>query len=1322
MMDNNSEKIDIDLSDSLTTPYRGLISTTLQGMEAGRFQDFIVKYLPIVDRKYLGLVPFGSTPFGKTTSGVPDSIKTLLSGEQVACECSTEEDYWTPPKDESDYQAKWKPVGDALKCFSRVAKLKEIVLAANRPIPKTHPNVKSDLIGYLQKQKSVPVTPISCEDIAQWLVWNANSSEARGLLREFFPEVYRIVEVTEQKEKVEVILDQLGLLGSPVSKVQEIVESNFGFSKDRLSAEIQNQLGFDSEKYQRRLGKFKGVSRVSVSPESLRSPLGKCTQLLGTPKIGKTFLCHEVLETTGLQTDWYQVPVDDRQHSEFLDSLVAGILSLFWNKSDAVSAYLEHSLERLPGISIVAPENKRVVVVDNAHLLSDNAFACLTEAIEVIKKTNLMMNLGVVFITNKNIALHFRTLNHTDVAPLWVAADLLKLLDYVGIPIPQENTAKFGELLQTTSLGHPLYAIALGKKYKTAADIVPILVSTPDMKDPDLSNGLKQLLYADILTTSDKQNFVQRLALLTAPARPKVLECLRVGISPNIPASTQVIYDEVGGAVLDGDPESGLSVSPVFRQIAQGKVSDPEKVAVYRAVADVLLQAEGKTIDGSAAIDAIYYLAFARDFDKAIGWAIRVLYGISKNKGNDAILKAVLGRLDLLTFINPPADGNVKIQLNSFLMMMAFYNTSVGNPKQASRLLSKIDLETLDAIKIPTELSELIHHMRTGVITQRLLLLSEEVNPALLLDLTATELNKATVEKPLLEIVKILPGLISKLTAPQLLTVNYKPLLDAIAKHHLPAVVELGVILGNLSNINNELKKLVAQDSPPETLIHLFQQVITAAAEAASGKFETAAAAISKIEMLGKSLGYKVERLGSVFMQLKGDVHFDLKDVDGSKSAYKLSNSLTTKYESHILGTNQFKLGILETKPEESLKWFLSAANELEKIKDYNWASRALGAAAVVLLKKGDNLQAIEIGERLTIWYYCENRKCGAALRLLSSQMLAFSYAAKGEPIPEMLNTTRSLDSGLYLTVSSDLEPAGGGPIVFHAFSELANVFKLRDKRIQLLKKSFSLPIRNKLDINALFMHYAFLLMELEPNELNLEDIRSNLQVLAENPPMSGEQFEKEYYINLFIRLYFRLKADPEKWRKLYFDYLAMVDKVADSSKLKDNPLYRIYADYYKGLAFIECGEKRLADIRLRAAFSGAKEVGLSDVIMESGGKLGFELIGFRASILELAEYQYETLKAMTSGSFTVTQIQNLGINLYRCWKGLQWRRLTSTDLEANRYLCDSAKTLSESGLSEVDAGLIMVSLMQRLFKDSKFILPTISSRIPESIDKLLRQ
>jgi hypothetical protein len=61
--------------------------------------------------------------------------------------------------------------------------------------------------------------------------------------------------------------------------------------------------------------------------------------------------------------------------------------------------------------------------------------------------------------------------------------------------------------------------------------------------------------------------------------------------------------------------------------------------------------------------------------------------------------------------------------------------------------------------------------------------------------------------------------------------------------------------------------------------------------------------------------------------------------------------------------------------------------------------------------------------------------------------------------------------------------------------------------------------------------------------------------------------------------------------------------------------------------------------------------------------------------------------------------LEIFGTNLYNCWRGLDYRRLSEQDLKAKKTLMDGAKTLQQARFDQKEAAPIMILLLSSLFE-----------------------
>ena len=174
------------------------ISDTLKGMEPGAFQDVCLEFLPLFDASYEGLERHGMTVEGKTRKGTPDLIKTLSDGKQIAVQCSVEVDYWSMPKDKTNFPS-WKPCKDIDKCLQGLSNIQEIVLCSNQEVPTNAPNAKAEVISYTKDKADVEMTLLCCSDIENSLIGNVREPAFGALFENHFPKICRWIVSEEER-------------------------------------------------------------------------------------------------------------------------------------------------------------------------------------------------------------------------------------------------------------------------------------------------------------------------------------------------------------------------------------------------------------------------------------------------------------------------------------------------------------------------------------------------------------------------------------------------------------------------------------------------------------------------------------------------------------------------------------------------------------------------------------------------------------------------------------------------------------------------------------------------------------------------------------------------------------------------------------------------------------------------------------------------------------------------------------------------------------------------------------------------------------------
>lgn len=1310
----------------LTEVQRGLLETRLQNMEAGRFQEFMLKFLPAFDARYEGVVRYGGTEYGKTKPGVPDLIKTLPSGDEIAFECGTEQDYWTPPTKPADWGEKWKPASDALKCLKRLTRPVEIVLPSTRPLSQGHPSAKTQLIDFLKQQSPAQVRLISSEDVAAWFANNAFSPKGQELLRQFFPEVFDSLGSSVRNDVLEATLRHSEHIGLPVGLIQRIVESNPTLSEAEVSGLVQEHLGYDSSRFRLAVrGPFQGVSRVDSAPDALRRPLGRCLELLGIPKIGKSWLCQETVGAERLPNAWYLVPTHDALLPEFLDALLVDIFSEFWPRRDVVAARRKNLLLQLPIDSAHAPSQSKVFLIENAHLLGKSGLAELSDAVRFLRSNCLLDRVGLVLVTNKRIASQMNAIDETCVAPIWTREQLLRLLGQQKVTLSAQDPEKYGDLLCSMSGGHPLSALSLARRYPSGAALVTAMASQakPDPQDVDLSNELKNLLYQDILITPDKQNLVQRLSLLIGRADSRVLEWLRLKIQPPIQASVDVLFDEIGGAVLDGDPKTGLAVSPTFKKVASKRMSEEESRAVYRVMAAELFRPVNRTFDAASLIDSAFYSMLAGDFEKVFACASFVLFGVSKKKPDPAVIKAVLNRLDFLQWVKvPDIDEGARLSYYSYLATACYYSSLAKDPSLVEVSLESIDLEWLKTHQFEgRKHAEMAHHLREAVLGQRVLRIFKDKDP---LTVLGAYLDVIAGPKPpdmLLKLFDILPILVSKIPPSQLTRLDAVRLVDAMGARDISALAELALLLGHEAHEKPELASLIDRPKETDGRRELFFSLARAYRTFSSGKHAEAATLLDAIEKDMVLLGVTAEQLGAAFLQFKADIYFELKDASAAIATYEKSNAISDKWDVTVPSWNYFRMGLIAPDVDAAVAWLDLSGGLFAKQGNDRWSSRALGASVTMLLKEKRYDAALERAERLALLFHREGKDVGAALRLLTSQVLRLRSDLSGQPLPDKLADFPALDARPYLRISDDLKIESGGTATFYCLGSLASTLGLHGRALALFRDALEFDGMLPADRGARLMSMLSFLEQLEPEDIDWADLRRLMPLMLPGRPKPGDREETFFYECLLRPFRQKASQDPTKWGNVALRFLAELSDVLRGQPEEHQGQWGIRVDLARAEIYAALQARKEAAEYFKEAFDAAVRDGHSALAVEAGGHLSFTFIEASGSLKELAERQRDTLKALNRAPFQDEQLRNFGINMLRCWRSLKWRRLAASDLRTKGLLQDGAMALHEASVDEGEAGAVMLALLSRVFNDGDVPqLPFAADNLPKEVRGLL--
>jgi tetratricopeptide (TPR) repeat protein len=1305
----------------MTTFQRGVIEVKLQTMESGKFQSFILKILPILDPKYSGIIRHGQTEFDKTRPGTPDLLKTLENGDQIACECGTEENYWTPTENLAD----WKPVKDGEKCLHSLSQPIEIVLASNRPISIKHPNAKTILYDHFQKISGTKITVLTSADLATWAENNLHDSQVFEVASEFFPEVTENISLRKEKDVLSSVVDIGEKYGFPLQSILDVVRTSNPKDDKALQERIASELLGEDKRFIHFLPEhFTGIKRCEVHAKSLLSPHGRVIQLLGAPKIGKTTLCWETIDSKAYEYRWFSVPSDERLGETFVDALLFSVFSRHLSMTDA--------LAKVRGLQTQSDTNgvqrgKILIIVDNAHLLAPSNLRRIDAALREQKTNGNAANLGVVFVTNRGLNAIVTSIAETIVAPPWSAVEIRELVH--GKVQTKDNSQEYFNLLQSQSCGHPLLALALAGKYPDRSTLIENVIRGPSHEDIDLSAELKSVLYQDILPASDQQNFVQRLALLNGKSDSPVLEALRTQVVPVINTTVHNLYEQIGPAVLEGNLKEGLTVSITFKDIAKKRVDKTEMTAVYKAVSKELLKTKDKIIQAERYINGIYYLVLAGESGHA---AARTLFLLACLKRDDEEKKEKVRRIvdDLffLRIIDPKISDIDYINLSAVWITLGHLHISLGEFDEGSGYLEKINLERLilagkDSKK--NDLEQMVGYLISGAITLRMLAIGGSKHPSrVILDYLDHYRNGNSNIVPLPDLDSIFSELIWRLPDQKISSLEFADIATRLFPTRISDISNIAISLGvkavKSSSIRRALEKIDATRSEGSSLFRMLAMASIAMHE---DRFDEAKSHALQAQKAVADNELVPDLLGATFFQHLGDILFGCGNFSEAIRSFEKSCQLDPKGKDVLHGWNLYKIGLASSKDSEIVTSLRMATDRFLKFGEYGAASRAMGALGAYHLGKREYENAIQTACTLAIWYHKEKRLgAGTGLRMLLAQCIAVTHELTGEPLPGVTDDFPKAERRIYLKLSDSLRPQTGAAPTYQVVSQLARAAELKDTHRRLLKLGVLSDAESELDISALSTLWYTLFELAEPADIDEDEIAKILTNLCQYQPAPGDRRESFFMQSIFKPFEDKAKAQTHPWAPVLKKLTEIAGRVTRSMDPNLASRWNPYLDYQEGVAQDLLGQKSESYKLMRRAAQRALIDKNWALGYEAAFAASFKLWEHHPSLGDAGRANFEMFLCCEGLGLSAELVENLGTNMYRFWSASNWRRLKESDFKVKEYLSNSAQDLRRTNFSEQEAGPIMVSLLiaafshDRLHRDrlifSKPLPPEIEARL----------
>lgn len=1277
------------------------IKIVLDQIDDGQFQLFCLDFLPMYNSIYQQLERHGGTATGKTRKGTPDLIKTLSDGKQIGVQCSVLKKYWERPKGEENLN-KWKPFLDINDCVSELKNVVEIVLCSNQEIPTHLPNIKSELIQKSKEITTAKITALDRADIERTLLDNVDTPSFEQIVKIYFPEISLLIETLKEarenrlaielrKEKAAPFDAILGIAREAVSKILEADEQ-----KDFALKEI-NQL---HSAFQRTsLPAVGTIERKIPSNPSFINPCGIVQVLTGVPQIGKTCLGSQLSrlwEKSDLEVRWFECPTETEQKI-FIQDLSRDLWELLLVPDKAyelsIGIIQPHSID----LSQLKYRNERklVYVIDNSEQLEAVYLKQLCELLTLLKKYNLLKDIGLFFLTNKGLKHLCPAIDYQSIAPAWSQEELLQFLSEKLINASHYKDSKYLQILQSMSSGHPLVALAFARRYPSVAQLLLNSLSGPSLGDEDLATEIKQLLFNELLRDADLRNFIVRLSQLTFKAKNKVLISL-TKINPPISTPIKLIIEGLLGTVIEGSEVEGYSVHFVYKEVAKNQLTRGQQKEILSAASLTLLTPEGKTINAEEAIDGIFYSFLAEEFGRTFFWSMMLFRALSKDKFTDAQINSVLDRLVILTFIKTPKEEDLLMLYWGMLLSMAMVYSKVKKYKNA--------LDTIEKIKFPEQIQDErlkrnLKYLTTSILLYKVILKGTE-NPkesarifasmdfSVLKELGNAELFSeiASQVMPLLSIKDITKEFLIGVFDIHKFTSNgsIEKLVDAAMQIGLKGFRDKMP----LADIIKLLSEVETRD--------ILQAVIECQYYLETGVSESITYAEKALQVF-RSRNLQDTAAEKKLMFLLGDVHYKAGNFSQAWGAYQQANILCLSNKDFDYAWINWRLGLLSDKPEEAEVYFKNSAKAFMKVNVLDFAAKSYGERSIALVQQNRHKEFADlIFTILKRHYLKEDGLFGPTAMVAMAHVTRLIWQIEKKPIKDSEGVIYpDFKRGIYNTVLDIAKPRAGGGIAFYSLSQLYGLLgRTEDKTKCLLIASDFEPLNAMEEQNSILMVKDLL------EELAIKKNYERIFPLI----LRGIHLEKFSALSLtFLSHCIFSSIDSlitSSANNEYSNILNLLDKIKTtigkdaSIQNQDWWLAELYSRIFR-LSQLKNEDRRcLYELAGNAYKYGIKSNNASAII-EGGNFYGYPDEIWNMKLV--AEIHFDIMKAIATQNSDLERLQTHGRNLFVFWSKRKYRYLSEHDVLVNKTVRDNSIILLKSEMDPDLASPIMLLLLASL-------------------------
>jgi hypothetical protein len=461
----------------------------------------------------------------------------------------------------------------------------------------------------------------------------------------------------------------------------------------------------------------------------------------------------------------------------------------------------------------------------------------------------------------------------------------------------------------------------------------------------------------------------------------------------------------------------------------------------------------------------------------------------------------------------------------------------------------------------------------------------------------------------------------------------------------------------------------------------------------------------------------------NVISQMQGDAYYMLHENGNAKKAYLKYLRYFYKYnkKDFIYGWVNYRLGLLSDNSKKAVNYFEKSSIIFNRYRYEDLCARSEGERGIALVQLAQPYKFIRIAEWMIKRYFLRNRlKVGPAVSIVLAQLIRIQTNLEHKPLIENKDMIYpKFERGTYNRVIEEAKPQGTGIIAFYSLATTYSLIGCTDRKLKSLRIALNFSPVTSIDFNVKAIIIKELLSELIPFG-DISEIKKLITEIISLEPTKVRGGIKYLSTCAFLPFdkKFSLIKNPRKE-----DLIKLLTEIEPYIKeLQNTNLNWWLAEIYliKAKLSIDIFKKDQQYILWNKAYGHGIKSANQNVIIESAHSLSFTYADFSESIKNLAEIQFDIIKGISSQNCEFERLENIGVNLFNGWNNLDWRKLSTVDLEAKYALMDGARELKKANYNAQDASPVMILLLCSIFNFKGNVTEWVSNLIQkEKIDNI---